>query len=147
MRGKKPKLEDFKKACNAKGGIISSIAAVFRVERGTVYDWCSSDVKYQEALKSSRDVFLDVAETNLQTLVKGIPNYRTEIKDGEEIKVFDGWNVPPSESAVVFVLKTIGRNRGYTERQEIDLNNNIVSKSSPEEAARFFKALNNECEE
>ena len=121
MNRHRPSIKDFSKVCSSKGGIISSIAAVFGVERQTVYNWCEKYPEYQKALDGSRDVFLDVAETNLQTLVKGVPNYREE--DGK--KIFEGWVVPPSESAIVFVLRTIGRKRGYTEKQEIDMNANL----------------------
>ncbi|MCL1942614.1 MAG: hypothetical protein FWF54_03570 [Candidatus Azobacteroides sp.] len=128
--GKRPNIDDFEKVCNAKGGIVSNIASVFRVKRRSVYDWCGKYPKYKEALDNSRDVFLDMAETNLQTLVKGIPNIREEA-DGT--KIFDGWQVPPSESAILFVLRTIGKKRGYTEKQEVDINNNVKGSISVEE--------------
>jgi len=129
MKNKRPSIEDFKTVCNAKGGIITSIASVFGVERVTVYDWCKKNPKYQEALDNSREVFLDITESNLQTLVKGIPNYREE--DGK--KIFESWAVPPSESAIIFVLRTIGKKRGYTEKQEIDMNANLSGSISPDE--------------
>ena len=50
MKPKKPKCEDFKKICNAKGGIISGIAAQFGVERQTIYKWCEKDSKFNQAI-------------------------------------------------------------------------------------------------
>ena len=120
--GKMPNIEDFKKVCNAKGGILSSIASVFGVERKTVYNWCEKNSKYKEALDSSREVFLDITETNLQTLVKGIPKYAEEEKNGKIVKVFAVWETAPSESAIIFVLRTIGKKRGYIEKIEQDIN-------------------------
>ena len=126
---KRPNIDEFKKVCVAKGGIITSIANTFGVDRTSVYDWCEKYPKYKEALDGSRDVFLDVAETNLQNLVKGVPNYREE--DGK--RIFEGWVVPPSESAIIFVLRTIGRKRGYTEKQEIDMTANLSGSISIDE--------------
>ena len=117
MRTKKPDIQEFEKVCNARGGIMTSIAASFGVNRATVFRWCEKHPKYKEALEASRDVFIDIAETNLQTLVKGTPIYK-EDENGK--RVFDRWQVPPSESAIIFTLRTIGRKRGYVEKQELD---------------------------
>jgi NADH:ubiquinone oxidoreductase subunit E len=126
---KKPNIDNFRKVCNAKSGIISNIAYAFGVDRTTVYDWCEKYPQYKEALNNSREVFLDVAESNLQTLVKGIPNYREE--DGK--KIFEGWIEKPSESAIIFVLRTIGKKRGYTEKQEVEMNANLTGSISIDE--------------
>lgn len=118
MKPKKPKYEDFKKICNAKSGIISGIAVHFGVERKTIYNWCDADKKFKEVLEDSRELFLDVAETRLQSLVNGVPEYDNDGK-------FIGWKTPPSEAAVFFTLKTRGKNRGYSERQDINMNANV----------------------
>jgi len=115
---KLPKLEDFQKVCVSKNGILASVAQVFGVERLTIYNWCEKYPEYKEAVNSSREVFLDIAETNLQTLVKGVPLYKEE--DGK--KIFKRWIKEPSESAIIFVLRTIGKKRGYVERTEQDIN-------------------------
>jgi len=119
---KLPDIEDFKKVCNQKGGIISNIAAAFVVERGTVYDWCEKYPEYKEALTDSRERFIDIAEGQLQLLVKGIP--LTE-KDENGKDIFAGWKFPPSEKAILYTLSTIGRKRGYTERSEFELSGGI----------------------
>jgi len=118
---KRPNIEEFSTVCRAKGGVISGIASSFGVERLTVYRWCKIE-KYQQAIDDARDTFLDMAETNLQTLVKGIPKIK-KLDDGRLIQ--EGWEVEPSESAIVFTLKTLGRKRGYSERKEVDANVNI----------------------
>lgn len=116
---RKPNIDEFFKVSKAKGGIISGIAGSFGVARKTIYEWCEKDSRFQEAIDDSRETFLDIAETNLQTLVKGIPKIE-ELSDGRLIQ--KGWEVPPSESAIIFALRTIGKKRGYTEKQEIDTN-------------------------
>jgi hypothetical protein len=114
---RKPKIDDFIKVCNAKGGIISSVASALNVSRGTIYIWCSKNPKFEEAINDAREAFIDLAETQLQSLVKGIPKIIINEKGQKE---FVGWEVPPSESAIIFSLRTLGRKRGYSERSEID---------------------------
>jgi len=114
---KRPKIEDFRKVSAAKGGMMASIAQVFGVERQTIYNWCEKYPEYRKAIDNSREVFVDIAETNLQTIVKGIPLLEEE--DGK--KVFKGWIKEPSESAIIFVLRTLGKKRGYTEKQELEI--------------------------
>jgi DNA invertase Pin-like site-specific DNA recombinase len=115
---KRSDIETFRKACIAKGGIISGIAASLGVSRESIRKWCEKYPAYSEALADSREHFLDLAETNLQTLCKGIPKIEKN-EHGE--KVFAGWEVPPSESAIVFTMRTLGKRRGYTERTETDI--------------------------
>jgi hypothetical protein len=119
---KKPNIDDFRKICVAKGGIISGIATTFKSTRKAVYDWCIKDERFQEAIDDAREAFLDTAETQLQVLVKGVPKI-IENEKGE--KEFAGWQVPPSESAIIFSLRTLGRKRGYTERHEVDATANL----------------------
>lgn len=114
---KKPTLEVFSKVANACGGILSDIAANLSVDRSTIYEWCNNDAEFQKALDDSRERFLDLAESNLRKLVAGVPAIETNER-GE--KQFAGWIERPSETAIIFTLKTRGKKRGYIERQEVD---------------------------
>lgn len=118
----KPALEAFSKVANACGGIISDIAANFSVARSTVYNWCDEDPDFKQALDDSRERFLDLAESNLRKLVAGVPAIETNDK-GE--KQFAGWIERPSETAIIFTLKTRGKKRGYVERQEVEADVNM----------------------
>lgn len=118
---KKPNIKEFQKVCIAKGGIIASIANVFKVERHTVYNWCQKDERFKEALDNSSETFLDLCESNLQTLCKGIPKIETD-ENGNRRQV--GWENQPSESALTFVLRTKGKHRGYVERVQTEEVNN-----------------------
>lgn len=69
----KPPIEQFEQIANACGGILSDIAANFKVARGTVYAWCEADPEFKQALEDSRERFIDLAESNLRKLVAGIP--------------------------------------------------------------------------
>lgn len=121
MATKKPNVENFRKICRQYDGIISGIAAYFGVERQTVYNWCKSKA-FQQALDDARENFLDIAETRLQTLVKGIPKTEKN-ENGQLVQV--GWETAPDNASIFFVLKTKGKNRGYSERQDINMNANV----------------------
>lgn len=122
MPTKKPHIDIFRKVANACGGILSDIAAHLGVERSTIYTWCNDDEQFQQALDDSRERFLDLAESNLRKLVAGVPAVETN-EMGE--KQFAGWIERPSETAIIFTLKTRGKKRGYVERSEVEADVNM----------------------
>lgn len=142
---KKPSIEQFTHAANACGGILSDIAANFSVTRQTVYNWCEEDTEFKRALEDSRERFVDLAESNLRKLVAGVPAIE---KDENGEKRFAGWIERPSETAIIFTLKTRGKKRGYIERQEVtgaDGADLIPPRTlSPEEAKQYGLKLNEE---
>lgn len=112
----KPSIEQFTHVANACGGILSDIAANFSVTRQTVYNWCEEDSEFKQTLEDSRERFVDLAESNLRKLVAGVP----AIEKGENGENrFAGWVERPSETAIIFTLKTRGKKRGYVERSEV----------------------------
>lgn len=113
---KKPNITTFRKIANSCGGILSDIAAHIGVERNTIYTWCNNDTEFKRALEDSRERFVDLAESNLRKLVAGLPAIETD-ENGE--KRWAGWIERPSETAIIFTLKTRGKKRGYVERSEI----------------------------
>lgn len=124
---KKPILNTFAKVANACGGILSDIAANFAVDRNTVYNWCEDDPEFKQALEDSRERFVDLAESNLRKLVAGVPAIE---KDENGEKRFAGWIERPSETAIIFTLKTRGKKRGYVERQEVEADVNMKGSIS-----------------
>ncbi|WP_091535161.1 hypothetical protein [Alistipes sp. CHKCI003] len=145
MPSKKPTIDVFRKVANACGGILSDIAANIGVERSTVYTWCEEDMAFKQALEDSRERFVDLAESNLRKLVAGVPAIE---KDENGEKRFAGWIERPSETAIIFTLKTRGKKRGYIERSEItgaDGADLIPPRTlSPEEAKQYGLKLNEE---
>ena len=142
---KKPNITTFRKIANSCGGILSDIAAHIGVDRVTVYAWCNDDPEFKQALEDSRERFLDLAESNLRKLVAGVPAIE---KDENGEKRFAGWIERPSETAIIFTLKTRGKKRGYVERQEVtgaDGAELIPPRTlSPEEARQYGLKLNEE---
>jgi len=85
-------------------GVVTTAAKMAGIERKTHYRWMDKDSKYREAVDNISNVVLDFAESQLHQ----------QIKKG-------------NTAATIFLLKTIGKKRGYIERQEVDHNGGINS--------------------
>lgn len=120
--GRRPLIELFYRVCEANAGIIGDVASALGVRRSTVYLWCSKYPEFRQALDDARETFLDLAESNLRKLVAGVPAIETD-ENGN--KRFAGWIEKPSETAIIFTLKTRGKKRGYVERQEVEADVNM----------------------
>ena len=87
---------DIIKALEEKKGMIYLAAKLIGCHPDTIFKRARRSKAIQAAIDSARGVMLDNAETKLDTA----------INNGES------W-------AIAFALRTIGRNRGYVERQEV----------------------------
>lgn len=86
-----------KEAIVASHGLLTVAARMLRCDRSTVYAYVAKHPTLAEAVRDAREAHIDLAEAKLLKAVEaGAP-----------------W-------AVAMVLKTIGRTRGYVERQEVD---------------------------
>jgi|TARA_R100001163_G_scaffold40037_1_gene30372 hypothetical protein len=79
-------------------GVVTTACKTANVGRTTYYEWLKTDEDFKHQVESIQDIALDFAESQLHK----------QIGDG-------------STAATIFYLKTKGKNRGYVERQEIDL--------------------------
>ena len=95
--------ERITEALRSQGGIIAAAAQVLRVSRQTLYVWIRAEPELQALVAELRDEILDLAEGQLLKAVK------------------DG-----SERSVHFMLKTIGRERGYGDK--IDLAGTVTNE-------------------
>lgn len=80
-------------------GIIADACRVTGICRKTFYDWCKGDAEFQDEVNQINEETLDFVESKLLE----------NIKKGEV-------------TSIIFYLKTKGRNRGYQEKAEIDIN-------------------------
>ena len=80
-------------------GVITDACKVANVSRSTFYLYYNNDPVFQKACDECEHIALDFAESQL---------YK-QIKEG-------------STTATIFYLKTKGKQRGYVERQQIDIN-------------------------
>lgn len=100
---KVPTPEAVARAVTSNDGNISRAAAMLNCSRSTVYKIIQENTELEQIVQDARETIVDLAESAL----------RGEIEAG---------NI----TAIIFVLKTVGRTRGYSERVEhsggIDVN-------------------------
>jgi hypothetical protein len=84
-------------------GVVSVAATQSGIGRTNHYLWIKNDEEYRAAVDSLQDVALDFAETQLLK----------NVRDGDI-------------ASVIFYLKCKGKRRGYVERQEIQLTDEVT---------------------
>lgn len=102
-------------ALRANLGRVSRAVETVDISRQSHYNWMNNDPEYAEAVKAIDEAAIDHVEAKLFEKIDGVKVQRGTTEDGEPI-VYD---VPPSDTAIIFYLKTKGKKRGYVERQEI----------------------------
>ncbi len=80
-------------------GVVSTACAALGISRTNHYKWIKEDAVYKQRYEELRDVALDYAESKLYEMI--------------------GKN---NTAATIFYLKTKGKDRGYVERQEVQVN-------------------------
>lgn len=101
-------------ALTASLGNVTEAAEKIGIRRETHYAWLKDDEEYSAAVASLKNVALDFAESQLKKLMEGAER-QALTHDGEVVTIKDA----PNTSAVIFYLKTQGKQRGYIERQEL----------------------------
>lgn len=90
--------DDFMKAIPGSNGVISVVAGRVGCSRRTVYNAINGDPEIKQALYDAREELKDMAESVLFTMIK-----------------------ERNITALIFYLKTQARDRGYVERQEVQI--------------------------
>lgn len=88
-------VDEISKALKAKGGNVADAAKALNVTRQALYKRIHADETLQEVATEQRESFIDLTES---ALLK-------QVKRG-------------NTAAIIFTLKTIGKERGYVERVE-----------------------------
>ncbi len=101
-------------ALTASLGNVTEAAEKIGIRRETHYAWLKDDAEYNAAVASLKNVALDFAESQLKKLME-VAERQALTHDGEVVTIKDA----PNTSAVIFYLKTQGKQRGYIERQEL----------------------------
>ena len=83
-------------ALTKANGIISTAARIVGCDRSTVHNYINKSPSVKKALEDAREATTDEVESELLK----------RIREGDT-------------TAIIFYLKTVGRNRGYAERQEV----------------------------
>jgi hypothetical protein len=90
------KKEEFLEVYSQKANNVHLTCKALDIERGTFYKWIKEDDAFRDKIQALEEGDIDSAETAL----------KRQILDG---------NI----TAIIFYLKTKGKNRGYVERQEL----------------------------
>jgi hypothetical protein len=103
-------------ALELHNGIISSACSATNTPRSTFYLWLKEDAEFKAAVDDIQEVAIDYVESKLFEKIEGIQvvgkGARTENDEPPT------YQVPPSDTAIIFYLKTKGKKRGYVERTE-----------------------------
>ena len=95
---KDPKKVAMVQALTKSLGVVKMACESVGISRQTHYNWIKDDEAYKQACDNLPEVVLDFAEHHLHKLIsQGNP------------------------AATIFLLKTMGKRRGYVERQEIEV--------------------------
>ena len=92
-------VEKLVECCRHSNGIIAVVATMLGVDWHTADKYIKSCPEAQETFRASREAIKDVAESKL-------------------LQIVNNTNHPRNFDAVVFLLKTLAKDRGFTERVE-----------------------------
>ena len=107
---KKPSKNIIQQAIKGSGGVLTHIANRLKVARSTAKLWLEADNDLHEAFLQEKDMAVDLAEMGLiDHLIKKEP-----------------W-------AIKFMLSTKGRDRGYAEKKEFNIEFNPITQIEIEE--------------
>ena len=93
-----PKKEAMLAALERSLGVVSPAAEAANDDRKSHYNWLKNDPEYKAAVDSINEKAIDFAESALHKLISS-----------------------GNPAATIFYCKTKGRNRGYVERQEVEV--------------------------
>ena len=110
--------KNFLKILKAKGGNVAATCETFGITRQTHYDWLEN-LTYKKIVEDIQESLLDFSESQL---VK-------KIKEGDN-------------TCIIFHLKTKGRNRGYIERSQLDMEGNFNNTNKNNYSKEYIEALN-----
>ena len=95
-------------------GIVSDAAKMVDIDRTTHYRWMSTDKDYKAKVEDLSNVALDFVESKLFEKISGVKVKTGTDKEGQPI-IYDQ---PPSDTAIIFYLKTKGKARGYAQDED-----------------------------
>jgi len=98
------KKEQLLEALEKSLGIVSTACQSVGISRTTYYKYYNEDENFKQSVDSISNIALDCAESQLFELIK-----------------------EKNVTAIIFYLKTKGKNRGYIEKQDANHNSNNIT--------------------
>lgn len=126
-RKKKITLSIIRQAIEKHCGNISAIARAFKIERPRIYEFVERHPELKEEIEKAREIMVEEAENYLLK----------NIRSGKE-------------TSIIFTLKTLGKKKGYVEKQEVEhtgkiaLENIDYKKYNKEQLKRLSEAKSEE---
>lgn len=96
-------------------GIVSTACASIGLARSTYYLWLKDDQDFKLAVEDIQETAIDFVESKLMEKINGVTVMGKE----------DVYDQPPSDTAIIFYLKTKGKKRGYVEKTEQAITVNV----------------------
>lgn len=112
------KKEDVVEALSECFGIVTDACRKSKVPRSTYYKWLNEDDDFRKAVADTQEEAIDFVEGKLFQKINGVQVRKGTTGEGDEQEdvVYD---LPPSDTAIIFYLKTKAKKRGYVERTEL----------------------------
>lgn len=98
-------------------GIVTTACKQVGINPSTHYDWLKTDAEYRGSVTEMDNLVLDFAESALMK----------KVNDGDT-------------TAIIFLLKTKGKKRGYIEKSSIDIN--IPDEETEKKRQEFMFKIN-----
>jgi hypothetical protein len=95
-------------------GIISSACDAVNLSRQTFYNYIDNDPEFAQSVQDINEASIDFVESKLFEKINGVSMVSYDSKGAPTV-----YEQPPSDTAIIFYLKTKGKKRGYVERQEV----------------------------
>lgn len=113
----KPSLDEFQELLRKSGGNLSKAAQLMQVTRQTVWGWTKQDPEFKAALDSERKRVFDKCLDVAYAVAMGVPRI------DPRTQTMTGWEEKPDSQMLRYLLSTLGRDEGFGEKHDINLEN------------------------
>lgn len=101
-------------------GNVSQAVRATGISKSQAYNWKKEDLDFARSWAESRDIAKDFVESKLMELIDG-----EKVEGSGENGAPIIYTRPPCKTSIIFYLKTQAKDRGYTERIEVEQVNQV----------------------
>ena len=105
-------------------GNVTNACEKSNTARSTHYLWCSEDEAYKARVEEINEMCIDHVENKLHEKINGVTISKGEDEEGRP-RIYE---VPPSDTAIIFFLKTRAKKRGYVEKTQTEVSGELSIK-------------------